>query len=117
MHALTELERAKWRFWNGYKKKGLIGLVHLRQWALAHCFDHIPTLKKLAHALSETIRYLELNADSMPNYGKRYRSGLRISTGFAAPYVNFGHFWAVAAAVPCSRRNKPFVESLAGTAI
>jgi hypothetical protein len=29
MHALTELERAKWRFWNGYKKKGLIGLVDL----------------------------------------------------------------------------------------
>ena len=48
MHALTELERAKWRFWNGYKKKGLIGLVHLRHWALAHCFDHIPALKKLA---------------------------------------------------------------------
>ena len=59
MHALTELERAKWRFWNGYKK-GLIGLVHLRWWALAQCFEHIPTLKKLAHALSETIRYLEL---------------------------------------------------------
>ena len=42
LHALTELERAKWRFWNGYKKKGLIGLVHLRQWAGAQCFEHIP---------------------------------------------------------------------------
>jgi hypothetical protein len=88
IHALAELERAKWRFWNGYKKKGLIGLVHLRQWALAHCFDHIPTLKKLAHALSETLRYLELNADSMPNYGKRYRGGMRISTGFVESSVN-----------------------------
>ena len=76
MHALTELERAKRRIWNGYKK-GLIGLVHLPHWALAHCFDHIPALKKLANVLSETIRYLELNADSMPNYGRRYRSGSR----------------------------------------
>ena len=64
-HALAELERAKWRFWNGYKKKGLIGLVHLRQWALANCFDHIPTLKKLAHALSETIRYLQCERNAM----------------------------------------------------
>jgi hypothetical protein len=47
-----------------------------------------PALKKLAHALSETIRYLELNADSMPNYGKRYRGGLRISTGFVESSVN-----------------------------
>ena len=88
LYALAELERAKWRFWNGYKKKGLIGLAHLRQWALAQCFDHIPALKKLAHALSETLRYLELNADSMPNYGKRYRSGIRISTGFVESSVN-----------------------------
>jgi hypothetical protein len=87
-HALTELEHAKWRFWNGSRKKGLIGLVHLRHWALAHCFDHIPALKKLGHALSETTRYLELHADSMPNYGKRYREGLRISTGFVESAVN-----------------------------
>jgi hypothetical protein len=45
-------------------------------------------LAKLAHALSETLRYLELNADSMPNYGKRYRSGIRISTGFVESSVN-----------------------------
>ncbi len=34
------------------------------------------------------IRYLELNVDSMPDYGKRYRSGSRISTGFAESAVN-----------------------------
>jgi hypothetical protein len=31
---------------------------------------------------------LELNADSMPNYGKRYHSGQRISTGFVESAVN-----------------------------
>jgi len=87
-HALHQLERAKWRFWNGQGRRGLIGLVHLRHWARARCFEHIPVLTKLGHALVDTIRYLELNADSMPNYGKRFRSGSRISTGFAESAVN-----------------------------
>jgi hypothetical protein len=38
--------------------------------------------------LLETIRYLELNADSMPDYGKRYSAGQRISTGFVESAVN-----------------------------
>ena len=87
-HALDELERAKWRFWNGHRIRGLIGLVHLQQWARAQCFNHIPSLKKLENALSDMVRYLELNADSMPNYGKRYRAGQRISTGFVESAVN-----------------------------
>ncbi|MGA3092057.1 MAG: hypothetical protein ABSD75_25910 [Terriglobales bacterium] len=87
-HALDELDHAKWRFWNGQTERGLVGLVHLRQWAGAHCFDHIPCLKKLENALSEMVRYLELNAYSMPNYGKRYRAGERISTSFVESAVN-----------------------------
>jgi hypothetical protein len=62
--------------------------VHLQQWARAQCFNHIPSLKKLENALSDMVRYLELNADSMPNYGKRYRAGQRISTGFVESAVN-----------------------------
>jgi hypothetical protein len=38
--------------------------------------------------LLETIRYLELNADSMPDYGKRNRAGQRISTEFVESEVN-----------------------------
>ena len=44
-HALAELERAKWRFWNGQTVRGLIGLVHLGQWARTRCFEHIPALQ------------------------------------------------------------------------
>ncbi len=43
---------------------------------------------KLENALSDMVHYLELNADSMPNYGKRYRAGQRISTGFVESAVN-----------------------------
>jgi hypothetical protein len=87
-HALAEIDHAKWRLWNGLTERGIVGLIHLGQWAEASCFDHIPSLKKLAHTLLETIRYLELNADSMPDYGKRYRAGQRISTGFVESAVN-----------------------------
>ena len=66
----------------------MICLVHLRAWAGAGRFDDIPSLGKLEFALSEMIRYLELNADSMPNYGNRYRAGQRISTGFVESAVN-----------------------------
>jgi hypothetical protein len=38
-HALEELERGKWRFWHGYTERGLIGLVRLKQWAGAKCFE------------------------------------------------------------------------------
>jgi hypothetical protein len=87
-HALAEIDHAKWRLWNGLTERGIVGLIHLGQWAEAPCFEHIPSLKKLAHTLLETIRYLELNADSMPDYGKRYRADQRISTGFVESAVN-----------------------------
>src|ERR1035437_8483389 len=87
-HALAEIERAKGRRWNGLTERGIVGLAHLGQGAQAPCFDPIPYLEKLAHTLLETIRYLELNADSMPDYGKRYRAGQRISTGPVESAVN-----------------------------
>ena len=72
-HALDQLDRVKWRFWHGQVERGLMGLVHLRQWAQAKCFAHMPTMEKLGKALFDTIRYLETNADSLPNYGQRHR--------------------------------------------
>jgi hypothetical protein len=87
-HALAEIDYAKWRLWNGHTKRGIVGLIHLGQWAEAPCFEHIPSLKKLAHTLLETIRYLKLNADSMPDYVKWYHAGQRISTGFVESAVN-----------------------------
>jgi hypothetical protein len=87
-HALSEIERAKWRFWNGYAERGIIALVHLAHWAAAQCFHHLPSLNKLSKSLLDGIRYLESNSDSMPDYGERYRVGARISTGFAESAVN-----------------------------
>jgi hypothetical protein len=87
-YALAEIDRAKWRLWNGHTELGIEALVKLERWAHASCIEHIPSLKKLGHMLLDTIRYLKLNADSMPDYGKRYRAGRRISTGFVESAVN-----------------------------
>jgi hypothetical protein len=75
-------------FWNGYAQRGVIGLVHLAHWAAAPCFDYLPSLKKLSKSLFDVIRYLESNTDSIPDYGQRYRTGRRISTGFVESAVN-----------------------------
>ena len=87
-HALVQLERIQWRFRHGRKERGLIGLVRLRQWAHARSFAQIPTRQKRGNALLDLIRYLETNADSLPNDGRRYRQGRRISTGLAESAVN-----------------------------
>jgi hypothetical protein len=87
-HILAPLERVKWRFWHGYTKRGLRGLVRLQQWAHAPCFAQILALEKLEKALLGVIRYLETNIDPLPNYGQRYRAGQRISTGFTGSAVN-----------------------------
>jgi hypothetical protein len=44
-HALAEIDHAKWRLWNGRIERGIVGLVHLEQWAQVKCFEHIPSLK------------------------------------------------------------------------
>jgi hypothetical protein len=87
-HALSQLERAKWRFWNGYTQRGIAALVDLEYWSRVQCFEHILPLKKVADALLKLIRYLESKADSKPDYGNRYRDRLRISTGFVESTVN-----------------------------
>jgi hypothetical protein len=87
-YALSQLERVNWRFWHGQRERRLIGLVRLRQWTQARCFAHISSMEKLGKALLDMIRYLETNADSLPNYGQRYRAGKHISTEFAESAVN-----------------------------
>ena len=46
------------------------------------------TARKLYKAVSEFTTYIENNRGFIPNYGERYRSGERISTGFAKSTVN-----------------------------
>jgi len=70
-------------FGNGLAVWGIIGLVHLGQSSPADCSDRITSMNKLARMRSDTIRCLELNADSMPDDEKRYRARSRAFWTFA----------------------------------
>jgi hypothetical protein len=84
---LDQIERAKWAFWNGQLGKTLGHLSDLRVWTWNAPAD--PSwLEHLRAHLSELTSYLDANADSLPNYGARYRAGQPISTAFAESAVN-----------------------------
>jgi hypothetical protein len=84
---LDRIERAKWALWNGQLAKTLQHLSDLRVWTWNARAD--PSwLEHLRTHLSELTSYLDTNADSLPNYGARYRAGAPISTAFAESAVN-----------------------------
>jgi hypothetical protein len=84
---LDRIERAKWALWNGQLAKTLRHLSDLRVWTWNARAD--PSwLEHLRTHLSELTSYLDANADSLPNYGARYRAGAPISTAFAESAVN-----------------------------
>jgi hypothetical protein len=84
---LNRIERAKWALWNGQLLKTLRHLSDLRVWTWNARAD--PSwLEQLRTHLSEMTHYLDANADSLPNYGARYRAGAPISTAFAESAVN-----------------------------
>jgi len=47
----------------------ITGFVDLEHWSRTQWFEHILPLRSVADALLNLIRYLESNADSMPDYG------------------------------------------------
>ncbi len=49
---------------------------------------HYPNLRRFAKATHEFAVYIADNADSIINYGERYRAGERISTAFVESTVN-----------------------------
>jgi hypothetical protein len=83
------LERLKWSLWHGNVYKAfqkLTDLVMDLDVAVATTGDG--TARKLLKAVEEFYTYIERNHAFIPNYGERYRSGERISTGFVESTVN-----------------------------
>jgi len=82
------LESLKWRLWHGY-----VGGAFNRISAILFTLS-LPSIagKKVAvrirRLIKELLRYLKDNQDSLANYGRRYRSGQRISTAFMESAVN-----------------------------
>ncbi len=49
------------------------------------CKGPVPLIRKLT---TELLGYLRSSEDSLPNYGRRYRAGQRISSAFVESAVN-----------------------------
>jgi len=85
---MESLERAKWSLWHGRPSAAWQRLEDLYGWTCAkRDVTPVPVLK-LRAGVADLIRYLELNRDSIPDYGQRYRSGKIISTAMAESAVN-----------------------------
>ena len=82
------VDRAKWCLWNGKSVKGLHYLQAVQGWLTPTRQREAPGLARLSTSLRDLLQYLNANGDSLPNYGKRYRSDQPISTAWVESTVN-----------------------------
>jgi hypothetical protein len=81
------LESVKWLLWHGKVDKALDRLRDLDQ-RINYFTDSYPRFPQLKTAVQKFRIYLENNRCFLPNYGRRYRRGERISTAFVESTVN-----------------------------
>ena len=89
-----EVERLRWRLWNGKAKDAKLSLDRIR--AVMHHFRGEPDSRrsiapsrKLWTALLALDGYLVSQADWTVNYAERHRAGLRVGTAITEGTANF----------------------------
>ena len=91
---VAEVERLRWRLWNGKAKDAELSLDRIR--AVMHHFRGEPggrkalaPSRKLWTALQVLDRYLVGQSKRLVNYGERHRAGLRVGTALTEGTANF----------------------------
>lgn len=91
---VEEVERLRWRLWNGKAKDAGISIDRIR--AVMHHFRDEPRgrrsiapSRKLWTALRALDGYLVGQSDWHVNYGERHRAGLRVGTALTEGTANF----------------------------
>jgi hypothetical protein len=91
---VEEVDRLKWRLWNGKAKDAQISIDRIN--AVMHHFQgetdgrkSIAPSKKLCTALQALNGYLTGQSDWMVHYAERHRSGLRVGTAITEGTANF----------------------------
>jgi hypothetical protein len=91
---VDEVERLRWRIWNGKAKDARITLerirklIHIFKGERSHGTKGVPS-RKLWRALHEVDNYLSSQSSWLVNYAKRYRAGLRVGTSVTEGTANF----------------------------
>jgi hypothetical protein len=91
---VDEVERLRWRIWNGKAKNARISIERIRK--LMHIFKGerchrtmgVPS-RKLWSGLHKVDGYLRSQSSWLVNYAKRYRAGLRVATSVTEGAANF----------------------------
>ncbi len=83
---VAEVERLRWRAWNGKAKDARITLKRLR--TLLPVLEREP-VRKLKRALRAIDRYLRSQSAWLVNYAERHRAGLRVGTSITEGTANF----------------------------
>jgi hypothetical protein len=83
---VTEVERLRWRTWNGKAKDARITLKRLR--TLLPALEREPVCK-LKRALRTVDRYLRSQSAYLIDYAERHRAGLRVGTSLTEGTANF----------------------------
>lgn len=78
----------KWRLWHGRSSEMVDRLKSMLRMTQRPSLIAKPVVKHILKLTSELLGYLSNNADSLSNYGLRYKLGLRISSAFVESAVN-----------------------------
>ena len=91
---VDEVERLRWRIWNGKAKNARRSIDRVRK--VMHVYkdergQHTRSApsRRLWHALLDVDRYLRGQSNWLVNYAKRYRAGLRVGTSITEGAANF----------------------------
>ena len=84
---LADIERIKWLLWHGNIHRAGPAVDNLQDDVEGLEVDY-PLRGKFARAAREFAVYITGNADSIINYGERFRAGERISSAFVEATVN-----------------------------
>src|SRR4051812_4706052 len=83
---ITEVERLRWRIWNGKAKDAQISIDRIH--ALLPSFESEPA-RKLRRALDAVDRYLRSQSTHLVDYAERHRAGQRVGTALTEGTANF----------------------------
>lgn len=91
---VEEVERLRWRLWNGKAKDGQISIERIRE--VMHAYQGEPDgrrsaapSRKLWTALAKLDAYLRGQSDWLVNYAERHRAGERVGTALTEGTANF----------------------------
>ncbi|MDM0065009.1 hypothetical protein [Variovorax sp. J31P207] len=78
----------KWRLWHGRAPEAMRRLATMFYVLGKSTVRRKPAARQIRKLTLELLGYLRNNSDSLPNYGRRYRTGRRISSAFMESAVN-----------------------------